>query len=321
MIQIFMSHSSKDKEFVRWLSQSLEEIGYQVWLDEWEIKVGESITGRVQDGLDKSQYLILVLSSSSVESGWVEKEWKAKYWDEIKNKQTIILPVLIEQCNIPTLLKDKRYANFSSNRTKALLELVSGLGGITFPKNEVGPNISEVVKTKNNDALELMKKISNRDIALSSVLPEILAFSREVKDQNLEQLIRGEILGWDKVEKKYIDLKYRYIEAYASFGTINTYSYEWNNDLSNAIRFLRNNKDVKPFFLFLSYSAEWLEREDKKFSEKSIASLQMKESEFSKNPDSLKKDRDVNVYISGDYCKSILNQVRQHFIELLIGYE
>jgi hypothetical protein len=38
MAKIFISHSSKDKEFVRQLKKDLEEFGHEIWLDEREIK-------------------------------------------------------------------------------------------------------------------------------------------------------------------------------------------------------------------------------------------------------------------------------------------
>jgi len=48
MIRVFLSHSSKDKPFVRELAEFLErdgEIG--VWLDEREIAAGENIVGKI----------------------------------------------------------------------------------------------------------------------------------------------------------------------------------------------------------------------------------------------------------------------------------
>lgn len=43
MSSIFLSHNSKDKEFVRRLANRLESYGVKVWVDEAEIKVGESL--------------------------------------------------------------------------------------------------------------------------------------------------------------------------------------------------------------------------------------------------------------------------------------
>ncbi|MCL2041490.1 MAG: toll/interleukin-1 receptor domain-containing protein [Bacteroidales bacterium] len=39
---VFISHSSKDKEFVRKLAKDLQRNGIEVWLDEWTLKIGDS---------------------------------------------------------------------------------------------------------------------------------------------------------------------------------------------------------------------------------------------------------------------------------------
>ena len=52
-MKIFLSHSSKDKEFVRKLADDLKTYGLSVWFDEWEIKVGDSITNKISQGIDE----------------------------------------------------------------------------------------------------------------------------------------------------------------------------------------------------------------------------------------------------------------------------
>lgn len=46
MPSLFLSHSSADKTFVEKLAKDLEGVGVNVWFDKWEIKVGDSLTGR-----------------------------------------------------------------------------------------------------------------------------------------------------------------------------------------------------------------------------------------------------------------------------------
>ena len=52
MISVFLSHSNKDKPFVRELAEFLERDGdIKVWLDEREIGAGQNIVGRIAEGL------------------------------------------------------------------------------------------------------------------------------------------------------------------------------------------------------------------------------------------------------------------------------
>ncbi len=62
-----------------------------------------------------------------MKSRWVENEWHAKYWDEIAEGKIRVLPVLLRPCKIPTLLKTKKYADFTKNYNSGLEELLFAL--------------------------------------------------------------------------------------------------------------------------------------------------------------------------------------------------
>jgi TIR domain-containing protein len=78
MPSIFLSHSTKDKSLARQIANDLLSADISVWLGEWEILVGDSITQRIQQGLEEVDYVAVLLTKHSVESGWVEKEWQTK---------------------------------------------------------------------------------------------------------------------------------------------------------------------------------------------------------------------------------------------------
>ena len=65
MPSLFLSHSSADKTFVEKLAKDLEGVGVNVWFDKWEIKVGDSLTGKIEEGLQANDYLGLVVTCSS----------------------------------------------------------------------------------------------------------------------------------------------------------------------------------------------------------------------------------------------------------------
>jgi hypothetical protein len=51
---VFLSHSSKDKAVVRPLAERLRKDGLKVWFDEWQIKPGDSIPAKIEEGLEHS---------------------------------------------------------------------------------------------------------------------------------------------------------------------------------------------------------------------------------------------------------------------------
>src|SRR6185369_12274806 len=114
MSTIFLSHNHKDKPFVRQLALELKKRGVKVWLDEAEIKVGDSLIMKIQEGLDEMEYVGAILSNNSVGSAWVEKELETALYQEINGRQVKILPILIDDCKLPSFLVSKAYADFRS---------------------------------------------------------------------------------------------------------------------------------------------------------------------------------------------------------------
>jgi hypothetical protein len=126
---VFISHSSNDKRFARWLAIDLANAGHRPWLDEWEILAGESIPSRISDGVSGCDFVVVVLSEHAVRSNWVEREWQAKYWDEVSAGQVKVIPALFNTCEIPTLLKAKRYADFTADLKGGFETLLAALSG------------------------------------------------------------------------------------------------------------------------------------------------------------------------------------------------
>ncbi len=126
---IFISHSSKDKPNVRRLVNDLQRRGISVWFDENEIKVGERFVDKIQNGITESKYIGIWITNNAISSGWVEKEWQSRLSVEISTRDTIVLPLLAEDCFdlIPTFLADKQYADFRFRYEDGLYELLKVL--------------------------------------------------------------------------------------------------------------------------------------------------------------------------------------------------
>ncbi len=70
----FISHSAKDKPAVRELAERLRNDSLRVWLDDWEIKPGDSIPPKIEEELLQSRTLVLVMSAHTSASEWVTFE-------------------------------------------------------------------------------------------------------------------------------------------------------------------------------------------------------------------------------------------------------
>lgn len=117
---VFLSHSSKDKPFVSRLATDLKSKGVPVWFDQWELKVGDSLTEKIEHGISQSGWLAVVISNSSVNSDWVQKELRAAQARELRDKSVFVLPIIIDDCEIPLFLLDKLYADFRASYEQGL---------------------------------------------------------------------------------------------------------------------------------------------------------------------------------------------------------
>ena len=92
--RVFISYSHADSEFVDRLARDMKASGVDVWLDKWEILVGDSLTRKVSEDIHEAGYLAVVLSPHSVRSEWVQRELNAGLMKELNLKRVFLLPIL-----------------------------------------------------------------------------------------------------------------------------------------------------------------------------------------------------------------------------------
>jgi hypothetical protein len=141
MVSLFLSHSSQDKFFARKLAEVLESRGVEVWIDEAELKVGDSLLQRISEAIGKTDFFGIILSHSSVSSSWIQKELQIAMKDEIDGKKIRVLPILLEKCEMPVFLKDKQYADFTNpaDFRNSLFQLLSAMGIVKrIPRRNLG---------------------------------------------------------------------------------------------------------------------------------------------------------------------------------------
>jgi tetratricopeptide (TPR) repeat protein len=134
MVSVFLSHSSKDKPFVRDLADALEagDDGIKVWLDEREIDYGANIVLKIGEGLD-ADVVLLILSPDSVDSNWVKEEWTDAYWEHVNTQTTKLAGVLYRDCTIPRLLRNKKYFDLRTNQPEGFRQIKTWLLGLRPP--------------------------------------------------------------------------------------------------------------------------------------------------------------------------------------------
>jgi hypothetical protein len=133
---LFLSHSSRDKAFVRRLAEDLTFCEIDVWLDEWELQVGESLHDRIGDALEKSRFTGVVLGDNFSDSEWARSELKQALAKERRSGPGSVLPLLCGNCQIPAFLEDKVFIDFRSDYHGGLARLAAALHGVSRLRTE-----------------------------------------------------------------------------------------------------------------------------------------------------------------------------------------
>ena len=126
--KLFLCHASDDKYFVRQVRIDLAAAGHSVWMDEFEIKVGDSIVEKISTATETAEGLILFVSNASNNSPWVKKEWQSVLMRYLNGGTPKIYPVRIEECQVPAIIADVRYADFSESYNDGLENLLEAIG-------------------------------------------------------------------------------------------------------------------------------------------------------------------------------------------------
>lgn len=89
----FISHASEDKEeVVLPLYELLTKKGMKVWVDKYEIFLGDSLRRKLDEGLTKSRFGIVILNEQFFQKEWTKKELDALLSRE-DGKEKVILPI------------------------------------------------------------------------------------------------------------------------------------------------------------------------------------------------------------------------------------
>lgn len=133
---VFLCHSSEDKPTVlKSLSSALDAARITYWYDEAEIHWGDSITEKVNVGLRRSQYVLVVFSQAFAEKNWPQRELNAALNIEASTGKVKVLPLLVgspEQRKIILkaypILNDKAFVTWDSGVSSVIEALQVRLG-------------------------------------------------------------------------------------------------------------------------------------------------------------------------------------------------
>lgn len=122
---MFLSHSSRDHLFAKWLKHELQRHGVPVWYSETHIVGAQQWHDEIGQALHRCDWFLLILSPSSTRSMWVKRELLFALENAHFNKR--IIPLVYRPCDMKKLswtLSSMQHIDFSQTRATGLNELL-----------------------------------------------------------------------------------------------------------------------------------------------------------------------------------------------------
>lgn len=147
-MKVFISHSFQDQQYVQRIAKSLKAHSIDVWYDDWSIRPSDSIVSKIEAGIVDSNILLVILSNASIKSQWVRAEINAFFNKAMSDRNIRIIPVLIEDVEVPPLLRDRLHVDLRKDFEGGLATLVKSI------QPEIDPciNLPDDVLIDNFDA-------------------------------------------------------------------------------------------------------------------------------------------------------------------------
>ena len=90
---VFISYSTKDKEFAQRLNDDLQNNGVRCWFASEDIRGGKKLHEQIDVAIRTQDRLLLILSENSMESEWVKMEIANARKKEMKEKRRVLFPI------------------------------------------------------------------------------------------------------------------------------------------------------------------------------------------------------------------------------------
>src|SRR5215475_9140736 len=95
----FISYTSADVLWAKWIAWQLEQAGYTTVIQAWDFRPGSNFIVDMKDALESSSRTMPVYSPDYFRSAFSQDEWSAAFADRS------LIPVRVRSCEIPKLLK------------------------------------------------------------------------------------------------------------------------------------------------------------------------------------------------------------------------
>lgn len=160
---IFISYNHLDEVIVDTIVRRLEiEFGRRnIFYDKWSICPGDSIIGKMNEGLEQFSTFFFMVSQNSLQSSMVTREWQSALMKTIKNNLKFV-PIRLTDCEMPAIIGDVLYLDLINDGIDNVIEKMK-----LIVKKE---NVYKPLKDIKNEYVEIKRLSDNNcEIKISTI--------------------------------------------------------------------------------------------------------------------------------------------------------
>ena len=101
----FVSYTAADRSWAEWIGWVLEEAGYSVVIQAWDVRPGSNFVSQMHEAANQAERTLAVLSPAYMASKFGKTEWAAAFVDDPTGEAGKLVPVRIEEFDPSGLLK------------------------------------------------------------------------------------------------------------------------------------------------------------------------------------------------------------------------
>ena len=114
---VFLSYASDDRTWCESLATRLRSSGLRVWFDKWELRPGDHLMVKLNEGLASSRRMVAVFTSDYFRDTkvWTLMEVFSSHHSDVLSTTRPLIPILRRECNVPPTLKPLKYVDFTAD--------------------------------------------------------------------------------------------------------------------------------------------------------------------------------------------------------------
>jgi hypothetical protein len=193
---VFISHSSVNIEDAKQIEAALSARGFDVWLDDSDIRVGVLLGKELLKAIEASRAVVLLWSEAAKNSAWVTTEILAAF-----HLNRFMLPYTLDETEFPQLLSRSIHGDLRKERAATLTKLVQDVKRAPRSRNEFPgvtayqpPELEKTSRELNDGQMAVLGRVGNNDLV-----------DAERLQQELDVKMRAAELRW-KVDPMILSL-------------------------------------------------------------------------------------------------------------------